>query len=201
MENNYYICVLDFEATCWKDNKNHEIIEFPSILLEWNLKNNTIKEVSRIQIFVKPKLNPIVSDFCYELTGITQEQVNNGTDLKSAILQHFNWLKENAPLKNVMMLTCGNWDLQTMLPNDAKNINFNLHQIYKSFVNLKYVFEYITNTKSNSTIQMLKHLGLKMEGRLHSGIDDCNNYARIFIKLIEKGLQIGDFDYYIYNIK
>lgn len=32
----YYICVLDFEATCW-NNKQHprsemEIIEFPSVL-------------------------------------------------------------------------------------------------------------------------------------------------------------------------
>ena len=34
-----YICVLDFEATCSEDKKfkpSHEIIEFPSVLLQRN---------------------------------------------------------------------------------------------------------------------------------------------------------------------
>lgn len=33
----YYMCVLYFEATCWKDSRNNatrEIIEFPSILFK-----------------------------------------------------------------------------------------------------------------------------------------------------------------------
>jgi hypothetical protein len=28
------ICILDFEATCWEENGDHEIIEFPSVILK-----------------------------------------------------------------------------------------------------------------------------------------------------------------------
>ena len=45
-----YICVLDFEATCWKENNNHEIIEFPSILWKWqDYGFNKNKNVTNIQ--------------------------------------------------------------------------------------------------------------------------------------------------------
>ena len=38
----YYLCVLDFEATCWKDSTNKEkmeIIEFPSVLYKIDEKS------------------------------------------------------------------------------------------------------------------------------------------------------------------
>ena len=35
---------------------------------------------------------------------------------------------------------------------------------------------------------MLKGLNLTLDGRHHSGIDDCRNTAKILIKLIELGL-------------
>jgi DNA polymerase III alpha subunit (gram-positive type) len=75
-----YICILDFEATCWDNSRDHEIIEFPSVLLKWN-DDNEITIVDEFQIFVKPKKYPVVSEFCRKLTGITQEIVNKGTDL------------------------------------------------------------------------------------------------------------------------
>ena len=34
---------------------------------------------------------------------------------------------------------------------------------------------------------MLQHLGLKFEGRPHSGIDDARNITRILIELIKDG--------------
>ena len=55
-----HVCILDFEATCWSDNENHEIIEFPSILWKWESKNKFTK-IDSIQIFVKPKTNPTIS--------------------------------------------------------------------------------------------------------------------------------------------
>ena len=35
---------------------------------------------------------------------------------------------------------------------------------------------------------MLGHFKMKVEGRHHSGIDDCHNISRIFQKLVEFGL-------------
>lgn len=42
----YFICVLDFEATCFENNEvarnKMEIIEFPSILYKINMENNLV---------------------------------------------------------------------------------------------------------------------------------------------------------------
>lgn len=95
-----YICVVDFEATCEEDNPSdflHEIIEFPMVLINthtlqivssasgWEcffiiLKSKEIYsvlnmfpvQVDTFQEYVKPELNPQLSDFCVTLTGITQ---------------------------------------------------------------------------------------------------------------------------------
>jgi inhibitor of KinA sporulation pathway (predicted exonuclease) len=93
MEKVEFVCVLDFEATCWRDTNNHEIIEFPSVLLKWD--NNDIEEVSRFQTYVKPKKNPVISEFCEELTGIKQKTIDQGVPLNLALKNHFEWLAKN----------------------------------------------------------------------------------------------------------
>jgi ERI1 exoribonuclease 3 len=183
-----YVCILDFEATCWKNSNDHEIIEFPSILLKW--ETDKITEVSRIQLFVKPKSHPIVSKFCRELTGITQEQVNAGIDLKSALDTHKEWIKKHCKINEVTIVTCGHWDLRTMLQKDLKNNGLVLDSdsIYKRFVNIKDLHLKITNERARGMLSMLDYFELDLEGRHHSGIDDCHNISRIFIKLVESGL-------------
>lgn len=180
-----YICILDFEATCWNGSDNHEIIEFPSVMLKWD---DDIAEVGRIQIYVKPKTNPIVSEFCETLTGITQEVVDGGVDLKTAIKTHTQWMLEFAPLSQITIVTCGNWDLKTMLPMDLKNIGLKVDSIYSKWINIKAIFTDITKKNGCPMTGMLKYFNLDIEGRHHSGIDDCHNIARIFVKLVEYGL-------------
>lgn len=182
-----YICVLDFEATCWDNSKDHEIIEFPSILLNW--EGNKVTEIDRIQIYVKPKMYPIVSKFCRELTGISQETVNSGMDLESSIKAHSLWLSRYATHDKITIVTCGRWDLKTMLPSDLKKIGMVPENIYTRFVNIKDLFEDVEQCgQSGSMVHMLKYFNLDLEGRHHSGIDDCHNLARIFRKLVDNGL-------------
>ncbi len=70
--------ILDLEATCWKDRNNgkpNEIIEIGALKIDENGK--TISEFSR---FVKPKLNPTLSDFCMELTTIPQSEIDSASN-------------------------------------------------------------------------------------------------------------------------
>lgn len=203
-----YVCIVDFEATCWKEKRDHEIIEFPAVLLAWEQIDLSImskkqkyklREVSRIQLFVKPMTDPIVSDFCHQLTGITQKQVDHGMPLLVAIATHLKWLNESLPSgsninNRVTILTHGDWDLGTMLPMDIKNINdkqksdYKLDEIYQRYVNIKDLFQKVTREKGKGMAKMLSFLKLKLEGRHHSGIDDCHNIARMFIKLVSMGV-------------
>ena len=187
MPNDLYVCVLDFEATCWDGSKEHEIIEFPSVLWRWS-KKKEVARVDEIQIFVKPTHNPTVSEFCHNLTGITQAQVDNGVSLKDALKQHYQWLTQHVPNADlVVFVTCGDWDLKTMLPNDlaANNLSYP-SPAYRKYLNIKRAFRDVTQTrKSLSMVNMLKALNLELEGRHHSGIDDCRNISKIFVKLVQ----------------
>lgn len=59
--------IFDLEATCWaQKGPISEIIEIGAVKIGPDL--NTISEFSS---FVKPMRNPILSDFCKELTSIT----------------------------------------------------------------------------------------------------------------------------------
>ncbi|KAG6829986.1 hypothetical protein H0H87_009593 [Tephrocybe sp. NHM501043] len=72
--------VLDVEATCQQGtdfNFPNEIIEFPVCLMRWkdrtdDLKASQLEVVAEFRSFVKPTWQPNLSQFCTELTGITQ---------------------------------------------------------------------------------------------------------------------------------
>lgn len=66
-----YLLVLDFEATCGENGfpqDQMEIIEFPTIMYDLHEK----KEVERFHEYVRPVIQPRLTEFCTQLTGITQ---------------------------------------------------------------------------------------------------------------------------------
>jgi 3'-5' exoribonuclease 1 len=74
-----YFLFFDVEATCIKDggfNYANEIIEFPIVLVD----GTTFDIVDEFRSYVKPGINPILSEFCIELTGITQATVDQSPD-------------------------------------------------------------------------------------------------------------------------
>lgn len=186
-----YICVLDFEATCEKDvkNFNNEIIEFPSIL--YKLKGNKLEYVSEFQEYVRPRDNPILSDFCVHLTKITQDKVDQAETFPIVLNNHLSWLKLNvADLNECIIATCGHWDIRKMIVVEAKRWDIPLHDVYKRYINIKDEFTYYYKRNIKGMIGMMQYQGLEHTGVLHSGIDDCRNMSRILMKLIEDGHNI-----------
>lgn len=191
-----YLCVLDFEATC--NNKKpaprpQEIIEFPTLLL-----NVSTGEVEReFHHYIKPDVHPTLSAFCTELTGITQATVDDGISLDRAIILHQEWIREigvvpshstdasSAP--TFAYITCGDWDLKTCLPSQLRYHSMEVPSIFESWINVKHEFQGLYGKKAGGMNGMLRTLGMDLEGRHHSGIDDCRNIARICQRMLEDG--------------
>lgn len=190
-----YICVLDFEATCEsEENKakfhpRNEIIEFPSVLLKWDDKVNNYVKQCEIQLFCKPLENIQLTKFCKDLTGITQNQVDNGINFPDAITTHYEWLVENTDdIDNVIITTCGKWDLITMLPDECRRWNYMPPNVYRRVINIQDIFKSLyTLTKGKGMKRMLETCKIPLEGRHHSGIDDCRNIAKLAQLFTEKG--------------
>eukprot|EP00899_Mesostigma_viride_P004344 jgi/Mesvir1/13910/Mv16033-RA.2 len=85
-----FFVIVDFEATCdaSKAFAPQEIIEFPAVLLD----ARSLEVVSHFQRYVRPTEHRVLTAFCRQLTGITQEQVDGGVPLLTALLDHHTWL-------------------------------------------------------------------------------------------------------------
>jgi len=194
-----YLLILDFEATCDQadaDNTTHvrfgppEIIEFPTIL--YNIDARKVE--GEFHTYVKPQINPILTKFCTELTGIQQSWVDQAPVLLDVLKNHDIWLHENGLLlngqpteKTFAYVTCGDWDLKQMLPSQCERLKYKRLHYFWQWINIKFIFQRVTNISGKAMAQMLQVLKLPLEGKHHSGIDDCRNITKIAQTLIERG--------------
>lgn len=171
--------ILDLEATCWQDkNQKHtsEIIEIGAVCI-----NENKKLVSQFSEFVKPKLNPQLSDFCKELTSITQSQVDKADTFDIVIKRFKDWINTN---EDYTLCSWGFYD-KSQFKADCS-----LHQLDSKWltyhISLKHQYAEIKNL--NKPIGMggaLKLEKLSLDGIHHRGIDDAKNIAKIFLKLFD----------------
>ena len=92
--------------------------------------------------------------------------------------------------KNAILVTCGNWDLESMLPRQCRLSGIKQPNFTKSWINVKDEFTRITDkviSREENDLQfMMKHLNLEFSGRLHSGQDDVVNIFKVLKALLEK---------------
>ena len=98
-------------------------------------------------------------------------------------------------LKNHILVTCGDWDLNQMLPHQFKIEKSAFGQKeastisitpVKKWCNLKKVMAGTAlGPKVFGMAHMLEQCKLKLEGRHHSGLDDCRNIARVLVHLCQ----------------
>ncbi|KAH9504146.1 ERI1 exoribonuclease 3 [Bulinus truncatus] len=183
-----FFLVLDFEATCDKTAQPspQEIIEFPVL----KVNANTMKIEAVFHKYVRPQFHPQLTTFCTELTGIIQSMVDN-QPLFPEVLQSFHqWMESenllNPDIKSIFV-TCGDWDLKTMLPKQCAYLDVDVKPYFSQWINIKKSFAEVTSIYPKGLMVMLNNLNLKHTGRHHSGIDDCHNIANILIALLQKG--------------
>ena len=132
-----FLLAMDFEATCLRNGKMEpvqEIIEFPCLKID----TKSFKVIDEFHSYVQPKFNPILSEFCTELTGILQETVNDQPYLPKVLDNFQNWLKSgnliSETAENFAVVTCGDWDLKTCLPKQCEAYGIeSVHFFYLSF--------------------------------------------------------------------
>ena len=172
--------IVDLEATCWetKDPKNkNEIIEIGAVCI-----NETKEEESRFTEFVKPVLNPVLSDFCTELTSITQTDIDNADTFEKVIDRFKTWINTE---EAYILCSWGFYD-KVQFMNDC-----NLHNLKTDWLNqhisLKHQYAEINRFKKTIGMkQALKNEKLELTGTHHRGIDDAINISKIFINRFDE---------------
>ncbi|KAF9571271.1 hypothetical protein EC968_000767 [Mortierella alpina] len=89
----YYLC-FDVEATCEKGYSfefPNEVIEFPVVLLD----GSTFEVVDEFHSYVRPTNRPVLSEFCMELTGITQQTIDEAPTFTEVLSLFEDWLTKH----------------------------------------------------------------------------------------------------------
>ncbi|OWF46663.1 3'-5' exoribonuclease 1-like [Mizuhopecten yessoensis] len=190
-----FLLVIDFEATCEADTTNypHEIIEFPIILVD--VHQNSV--VDEFHSFCRPVLNPQLSEFCTELTGITQTDVDASEEFPAVFQRVEEWMREKhlGEGNKFAVVTDGPWDVSRFLCLQCQHSDHLFPRWAKKWINIRKTYGSFYKCGRKKLEEMLIYLGMKFEGKQHSGRDDSRNIARIAIRLIEDGckVKVNDF--------
>lgn len=195
-----FLLVLDFEATCW-DSKDAsksapEIIEFPCVL--YDIKNKKI--VSEFQQYVMPFEKPRLSEFCTALTGIQQQQVNNGVPIGTCLMLFKKWLREqeeshkislnpfDKSINKSIFCTWSNWDIGVCLKNECRRKRLTMPDIFNDWIDLRELYLEYYSRRPKGLNGALQELGLTFEGREHCGLHDARNTAKLAGRMVMDGL-------------
>ncbi|CAL4198549.1 unnamed protein product [Meganyctiphanes norvegica] len=187
--------VIDYEATCEGDKPidyRHEIIEFPAVIVN----SKTRKIVSEFHSYVRPVINPKLSDFCTSLTGITQDKVNFAPEFSKVLSMFELWLHENnltfeeSGSRSFTIITDGPWDMGRFLIRQCSQSKIQFPKWALRWINIRKTYSNFYKTKRLNLSDMLENLDMKFEGRPHCGKDDARNIARIASQLLKDGCNL-----------
>lgn len=177
------IIVVDVESTCDandpitgrpKELFVSEIIEIGYAILDY--ESNEIKENG--SIVIKPT-ESVVTKFCTDLTGWTQEAVDRGISFQEAC----HILESDLKAGSRVWASHGNYDLE-MFKKEClrKNVKY---PYTPQHLNVKPMAAIFTGEVAGLG-RTLSLLGLQFQGRQHSGKADAYNVARILQHLKNK---------------
>ncbi len=173
--------IFDLEATCWQDKnsaKNNETIEIGAVLI-----NENKEIVSEFCRFIKPLENPILSDFCKQLTTITQDDIDNAEEFSKVIAEFQQWITQGG--NDYVLCSWGFYD-KKQFTHDCRLHGLDTKWL-KNHISIKHQYATIHNPKKSIGMKTaLLNEGFTLTGTHHRGIDDAKNITKIFIKYFDK---------------
>lgn len=203
----YAVCI-DIECTCDEPTQIYpmEVIELACLKLDLK-KIQARKHDDGIELnstihpcfhsYVRPVVNPELTLFCQELTGIMQETVNKAETIDKVVNDLLLWLKEQnliddnySNTENFAFASCGNFDLNLLSPI-ISDCQFNNHHelpiYFREWINVKKTFVNHKGEWPKGLYHMLELLDENPIGRIHSAMDDCKNLAKVVECLQQEG--------------
>lgn len=168
--------VFDLEATC--EDRNiiaeypNEIIEIGAVMID---ERGT--EIDRFEMFSKPTLNPILTQFCKDLTTIKQSDVDNAEDLADVLIKFHEWSE------GCTLLSWGGYDMRQIIRDvqrqDISNL-VNTREMSNRHINFKQWYARKNKLRREPGVRTaLRSEKLNFIGTHHRGIDDAKNIANI----------------------
>lgn len=180
--NDQKLLIVDLEATCWGNQQapdgapqsihNMEIIELGCVLAS---RRGEVLDAR--SFLVRPTRNPLLSDFCTELTSITQSMVDAAPVFPEVVQTMNLWLGDLS--SEFVWCSWGNYD-RLHLEAQSQLDGAQPAMLAYPHLNLKRIWRRTTGQKKkNGLAHALAFHELAFVGAHHRGIDDARNISRL----------------------
>lgn len=173
--------VIDLEATCSDDGSvprdEMEIIEIGAVIADapaWT-------PLADFQMFVRPVRNPDLTDFCRELTGIEQSEVDAALSFSDAMAALLDWLSD---WPDAVFCSWGDFDRKQF----RRDCEFHTvdYPLGEQHINLKEEYAARFKLKRGRGLSwVLTQHDLAFDGRPHRALDDTLNITRLLPLLFQ----------------
>lgn len=144
----------------------------------------TIPDLSakgEFDMFVRPKLNPVLTDFCKTLTSIRQQDTDEAQAFPLVLERFAAWISTYGRKEEVLFASWGRYDKNQFLrDSELHGVPFPFDEEH---LNLKNYAAARMGRAPKGVGMVLARLGLEFQGTPHRGIDDVRNIIRIIEKV------------------
>lgn len=170
------LIICDLEATCWNNGEHRhemEIIEIGAVRIHEG------KIADQFSSFVRPIVHPKLSDFCKELTTITQDQVDHAPLFPTVFAQFLSWIGPSP----YVFCSWGRYDLNQLRQDVARHA-LPWPTPLERHLNIKRCFALYRNVQTCGIERALQLMKMPLLGTHHRGIDDAHNIARLTLLML-----------------
>lgn len=178
--------VFDLEFTAWEGSLRRRWLgpgEFKEVVQIGAVKIDpiTFEELGALDVLVKPRLNPVLSDYLVTLTGITNEEVAaRGVDFEIAYRAFVAFAGQGR------IVAFGRDDL--VLEENLRLYGMKDVPPLPRYSNvIPWLFMQGFDLRGKHACDVGPLAGVKFEGRLHNALDDARSVAAGIRALVKRG--------------
>ncbi len=169
------LLIVDLEATCSSDNAippaKMETIEIGAVVVD----AKQFHVVTEYQSFIRPVRNPVLTEFCTGLTGISQDMVGDAASFFDVFGTFEEWISQNAA--ESAFCSWGAYDRRQLEQDCAMH---GRPYTMPPHANLKELFSVRQASKKRfGMAKALELCGIELAGQHHRALDDAKNIAQL----------------------
>jgi inhibitor of KinA sporulation pathway (predicted exonuclease) len=176
------LIVLDLEATCWAEPNilfKSEIIEIGAVKVD--LKTNQI--VDTFDALIRPTINPELSDYCTNLTGISTDMVRGSEYFWQVYPKFVRWAGSK---QKGLIGAWGDYDKRA-LERDVNSHNLDW-ELTERYLNISHFYLLKKGGKKRGLLKAATESGITFDGPQHRALSDALVAAKIFLTLLSSDL-------------
>eukprot|EP00283_Hemiselmis_rufescens_P014711 CAMPEP_0173453650 /NCGR_PEP_ID=MMETSP1357-20121228/50992_1 /TAXON_ID=77926 /ORGANISM="Hemiselmis rufescens, Strain PCC563" /LENGTH=259 /DNA_ID=CAMNT_0014420619 /DNA_START=36 /DNA_END=815 /DNA_ORIENTATION=- len=179
-----YLVIIDIEGGANDRPGEDEIIELPCIVID----RETRTEEIRFHRFTRPVG---WDSYLKDQPNSRKNPDSNAVSFKQALGELQQVLEAAGMLSQSLCVTCGDWDLKTIVPKQCAKSRIQVPLVMNQWCNLKDEFNAFYGCKVSGMKGMLSRLKMPLKGNHHLGMHDVSNIASILLRMLKDGATIG----------